>query len=43
MSYINGFEDYLKAKDKSINTVSCYIRDTKAFIKWYETRADVGI
>ena len=43
MSYINGFEDYLKAKDKSINTVSCYIRDTKAFIKWYETRADAGI
>lgn len=43
MSYINGFEDYLKAKDKSINTVSCYIRDTKVFIKWYETRADAGI
>lgn len=43
MSYINGFEDYLKAKDKSINTVSCYIRDTKAFIKWYEGRTDSGI
>ena len=43
MSYINGFEDYLKAKDKSINTVSCYIRDTKAFIKWYEGRTDAGI
>lgn len=43
MSYINGFEDYLKAKDKSINTVSCYIRDTKAFIKWYERRTDAGI
>ncbi len=43
MSYINGFEDYLKAKDKSINTISCYIRDTKAFIKWYEGRTDAGI
>lgn len=43
MSYINGFEDYLKAKDKSINTVSCYIRDTRAFIKWYEGRTDAGI
>ncbi len=43
MSYINGFEDYLKAKDKSENTISCYIRDTKAFIKWYEGRTDAGI
>lgn len=43
MSYINGFEDYLKAKDKSINTISCYIRDTKAFIKWYGGRTDAGI
>ena len=43
MSYINGFEDYLKAKDKSINTISCYTRDTKAFIKWYEGRTDAGI
>lgn len=43
MSYINGFEDYLNAKDKSINTISCYIRDTKAFIKWYEGRTDAGI
>lgn len=43
MSYIKGFEHYLKAKDKSINTVSCYIRDTKAFIKWYEGRTDAGI
>ncbi len=43
MSYINGFENYLKAKDKSINTISCYIRDTKAFIKWYEGRTDSGI
>ena len=43
MSYINGFEDYLEAKDKSINTISCYIRDTKAFIKWYEGRTDAGI
>lgn len=43
MSYINGFENYLKAKDKSINTISCYIRDTKAFIKWYEGRTDAGI
>lgn len=43
MSYINGFKDYLRAKDKSINTVSCYIRDTKVFINWYNSRTDAGI
>ena len=43
MSYIKGFEEYLQAKDKSINTVSCYIRDAKAFISWYESRTDEGI
>jgi site-specific recombinase XerD len=43
VSYINGFKAYLQAKDKSINTVSCYIRDTKAFISWYEGRTDAGI
>lgn len=43
MSYINGFKGYLQAKDKSINTVSCYVRDTKAFIAWYESRTDAGI
>ncbi|MBK5242063.1 tyrosine-type recombinase/integrase [Clostridium sp.] len=43
MSYINGFKEYLQAKDKSINTVSCYVRDTKVFINWYEGRTDAGI
>jgi integrase/recombinase XerC len=43
MRYINGFKGYLQAKDKSINTVSCYVRDTKAFISWYESRTDAGI
>lgn len=43
MSYINGFKGYLQAKDKSENTVSCYARDTKAFMGWYEGRTDAGI
>jgi len=43
MSYISDFKEYLQAKDKSINTVSCYIRDTKVFVSWYEGRTDAGI
>jgi len=43
MSYINGFEGFLKGKDRSVNTVSCYVRDSKTFINWYEGRTDAGI
>ena len=40
---IKGFELYLKSQDKSDNTVSCYVRDTKAFISWYQERTDHDI
>ncbi|MFL0194835.1 tyrosine-type recombinase/integrase [Clostridium sp. WILCCON 0269] len=43
MVYIKGFEEYLQAKDKSGNTVSCYVRDTRAFISWYDSRTKAGI
>ncbi len=43
MAYINGFEDYLRGQDKSDNTVSCYIRDAKGFIEWYNRRIDYGL
>ncbi|AOY76732.1 tyrosine-type recombinase/integrase [Clostridium formicaceticum] len=43
MAYTKAFEEYLKGQDKSINTVSCYIRDAKAFINWYNNRTDYGL
>ncbi|AKL96153.1 tyrosine recombinase XerC-like [Clostridium aceticum] len=43
MAYIKVFEEYLKGQDKSNNTVSCYIRDTKVFIGWYNNRTDYGL
>ncbi len=39
---LSGFELALRCKELSDNTVSCYIRDTKAFIDWYTTRTDCG-
>ena len=36
MAYIQAFERYLTGKDKSPNTVSCYIRDTKTFLDWFD-------
>ena len=29
---LSGFEAYLRSKERSRNTISCYIRDSKAFI-----------
>lgn len=43
MRYINGFEHYLRSKDKSDNTISCYIRDMKQFIGWYKTKTEHGL
>ncbi|UZW12579.1 tyrosine-type recombinase/integrase [Clostridium pasteurianum] len=34
LDYINGFEEWLKEKDKSKNTISCYLRDVKEFEGW---------
>lgn len=43
MQYISGFEHYLRSKDRSENTISCYIRDVKQFIGWYKTKTEHGI
>lgn len=43
MAYIKTFKQYLLGQDKSDNTISCYIRDTKAFIDWYSSRTDYGL
>lgn len=43
MRYINGFEHYLRSKDKSDNTISCYLRDMKQFIGWYSTKTEHGL
>lgn len=39
---LKGFEAYLKDKELSNNTISSYIRDSKAFINWYSGRTDAG-
>ncbi|MFB5088320.1 tyrosine-type recombinase/integrase [Psychrobacillus sp. PGGUH221] len=43
MQYLNGFEHYLRSKDKSDNTISCYLRDMKQFIGWYLTKTEHGL
>lgn len=43
MAYIKAFEQYLQGQDKSDNTVSCYVRDSKSFIYWYNSRTDYGL
>lgn len=40
---LGGFEAYLRDKELSSNTISCYIRDSKAFIDWYSRRTDSGL
>ncbi len=40
---LSGFEVYLRSQERSKNTISCYIRDSKAFIEWYGSRTDCGI
>jgi len=43
MLELSGFEAYLKGKELSGNTISCYIRDSKAFLDWYSSRTDSGL
>ncbi|WP_425446661.1 tyrosine-type recombinase/integrase [Dethiothermospora halolimnae] len=43
MAYIKAFKQYLLGQDKSDNTMSCYVRDTKVFINWYSSRTDYGL
>ncbi|NHN34698.1 tyrosine-type recombinase/integrase [Paenibacillus sp. S3N08] len=43
MPYLQGFEAHLRSKDRSENTISCYLRDTIAFIAWYRDKTDYGL
>lgn len=43
MDYIQGFEAHLRNKERSDNTVSCYLRDTLAFMAWYGTKTEYGL
>ncbi|MGV6937021.1 tyrosine-type recombinase/integrase [Paenibacillus sp. CMM36] len=43
MDYIQGFEVHLRSKDRSENTVSCYIRDVLQFITWYQRKTEYGL
>jgi integrase/recombinase XerC len=40
---LSGFEVYFRSQERSKNTISCYIRDSKAFIEWYGSRTDCGL
>jgi len=40
---LSGFEAYLKGKELSMNTISCYIRDSKVFMDWFSSRTDCGL
>ena len=33
---LSGFELYLMREERSVNTISCYMRDVKVFIGWYD-------
>lgn len=40
---LSEFEVYLRCEERSQNTISCYVRDSKAFINWYSERTECGI
>jgi len=40
---LSGFEVYLRSEERSKNTIGCYIRDSKVFINWYNSRTDCGL
>lgn len=43
MPYIQGFEAHLRSKDRSENTISCYLRDTLQFMAWYRGKTEYGL
>ncbi|KZE74378.1 recombinase XerC [Paenibacillus elgii] len=43
MDYIQAFEAHLRSKDRSENTISCYLRDTLQFIAWYRSKMEYGL
>lgn len=40
---LSGFEVHLLNQERSKNTVSCYVRDSKTFIQWYGSRTGCGL
>lgn len=40
---MGSFQLYLRSQELSMNTVCCYMRDSKVFIAWYSTRTDCGL
>jgi integrase/recombinase XerC len=40
---LGAFEEYLVNKELSMNTISCYIRDSKVFMDWFSGRTDCGL
>ncbi|MCP3776562.1 tyrosine-type recombinase/integrase [Paenibacillus sp. MZ04-78.2] len=43
MPYIQAFEAHLRSKDRSENTISCYLRDTSQFTAWYRGKTEYGL
>lgn len=43
MDYIQEFEGHLRCKDRSENTVYCYLRDTMQFMAWYSCKTEYGL
>jgi integrase/recombinase XerC len=43
MPYIRAFEAHLRSKDRSGNTISCYIRDVVQFVAWYRGKSEYGL
>lgn len=43
MPYLQGFEAHLRSKDRSENTISCYLRDTLQFMAWYRGKTEYGL
>lgn len=43
LNYIKDFEDWLKEKDKSNNTISCYLRDVKEWEGWLSIYSSEGL
>lgn len=33
---LSGFETYLMREERSENTISCYLRDVRSFLEWYD-------
>ncbi|GLI10771.1 tyrosine recombinase XerC [Paenibacillus tyrfis] len=43
MQYLQAYETHLRSKDRSENTISCYIRDVLQFMAWHRDKTDYGL